>query len=176
MLNKKMIDLLNKQIELEAMASQVYLAMASWAEVEGLEGASQFFYEHSDEERMHMLKLFHYVNERGGHAIVPILKSVPTKYKNLEDACTHLLSHEVKVTESINNLIDHALSARDHTTHVFLQWYVQEQLEEERLARQILDKIKLIANDKAGLYLLDRELGQMLQTKAGGGKKGGNNE
>jgi ferritin len=82
----------------------------------------------------------------------------------------------VKVTESINNLIDHALSARDHTTHVFLQWYVQEQLEEERLARQILDKIKLIANDKAGLYLLDRELGQMLQTKAGGGKKGGNNE
>jgi ferritin len=172
MLNKKMIELLNKQIELEAMASQVYLAMASWAEVAGLEGASQFFYEHSDEERMHMLKLFHYVNERGGHALVPVLKAVPAKYKSLEDACAHLLEHEIKVTASINNLIDHALSARDHTTHVFLQWYVQEQLEEERLARQILDKIKLIANDTAGLYLLDRELGQMASTPSKGAGSG----
>jgi ferritin len=159
---------LNKQIELEGMASQVYLAMASWAEVAGLEGASKFFYKHSDEERMHMLKLFHYVNERGGHALVPVLKAVPTKYKNIEDACAHLLEHEVKVTESINKLIEVALSAKDYTTQVFLQWYVQEQLEEERLARQILDKIKLIDNDKAGLYMLDRELGEMLSAETEG--------
>ena len=169
MLTKKMTELLNKQIELEAMASQVYLAMASWAEVEGLEGTARFFYEHSDEERGHMLRLFHYINERGGHAIVPSLKSVPTKYKSVEDACTHLLEHEVKVTESINNLIDHTLGAKDYTTHHFLQWYVQEQLEEERLARQILDKIKLIGSDKAGLFLLDRELGTPAPVKNTGG-------
>jgi ferritin len=168
MLTKKMNELLNGQIELEAMASQVYLAMASWAEVAGLEGTASFFYAHSEEERQHMLRLFHYVNERGGQAMVPTLQSVPMKYKSVEDACEHLLAHEIKVTESINRLIDHTLAAKDHTTHHFLQWYIQEQLEEERLARQILDKLKLIGNDKAGLFLLDRELGEMAQAAGSG--------
>lgn len=160
MLSKKMIELLNEQIVLEATASQVYLAMASWAEVEGLEGTARFFYKHSDEERMHMLKLFGYINERGGHAVVPPLKAVPLKYKSVEDAVSHLLEHECRVTESINTLVDHALKAKDYTTHNFLQWYVQEQMEEERLAGNILAKIKLIGSDKAGMYLLDRELGE----------------
>lgn len=164
MLSPEMTALLNKQIEFEAMASQTYLGMASWAEVEGLEGAAAFFYTHSEEERQHMLKLFHYVNERGGHAVVPVLGEVPSSYKSIEDACQHLLAHEVKVTESICKLIDLAVSLKDHATNHFLQWYVQEQLEEERLASQILDKIKLIGNDKAGLYLLDRELGQAQNT------------
>lgn len=175
MLTKKIVDLLNKQIELEAMASQVYLAMASWAEVEGLGGSSRFFYQHSEEERQHMLRIFHYLNDRGSHAIVPALKAVRLEYKSLEDACEHLLKHEVVVTESINNLVDEALKAKDHTTHLFLQWYVQEQLEEETLARNILDKLKLIGGDKAGLYLLDRELGSGGETEQDvrGGKGAG---
>lgn len=163
MISKKMDELLNKQIELEGTASQVYLAMASWAEVEGLEGSAQFFYKHSDEERMHMLKLFRYINERGGHAVVPVLKAVPLKYKSVQDAVEHLLEHEVRVTESINELVDQALKSKDYTTHNFLQWYVQEQMEEERLARSILDKLNLIGTDKAGLYLLDKELGSLAQ-------------
>jgi ferritin len=107
---------------------------------------------------MHMLKLFRYINERGGHAVVPVLKAVPLKYKSVQDAVEHLLDHEVRVTESINELVDQALKSKDYTTHNFLQWYVQEQMEEERLARSILDKLKLIGADKAGLYLLDKEL------------------
>lgn len=161
MLTKKMTEMLNEQIILEATASQVYLAMASWAEVSGLEGSAQFFYKHADEERMHMLKLFHYINERGGHAVVPALAAVPLKYKSIEDAVEHLLDHECKVTASINELVDQSIKAKDYTTHNFLQWYVQEQMEEERLARSILDKLKLIGADKAGMYLLDKELAQL---------------
>jgi ferritin len=168
MLSKKMSALLNKQIETEANASHVYLAMASWVEVNGFEGAAAFLYEHSDEERMHMLKLLRYVNERGGHGIVPVIKAPAEKFKSLEAIFEDLLKHEIKVSAEINKIVDAALSERDYATHNFLQWYVQEQMEEERLARTVLDKFKLIGGDKGGLYMLDRELAALSQAE---GKK-----
>src|SRR5690606_7563355 len=113
---------------------------------------------HSDEERFHMLKLVKFVNERGGVAVIPGLKTPPKEFKNLENVFQLLLEHELGVTESINNVVDICLQEKDYSTHNFIQWYVSEQLEEEALARTILDKIKLIGNDKAGLYLLDRDL------------------
>jgi ferritin len=161
MLTKKINQLLNKQIELEGESSNVYLAMASWAEVHGFEGVSKFLYHHSDEERLHMLKLFHFVNERGGHAEVPVLNKVPKDYKDISSIFEEVLKHEVNVTNEINNLVDVCQKEKDYTTNNFLQWYVSEQLEEERLARAIMDKIKLIGNDKGGLYLFDRDLQQM---------------
>ncbi len=168
MLSKKMIALLNKQIELEGQASHVYLAMGSWAEVQGYDGISKFLYHHSDEERMHMLKLFHFINERGGHAMAPTLKSVPNEYKSVNEVFELLLKHEVKVSNEINNLVDACLKEKDFATHNFLQWYVAEQIEEERLARTVLDKLKLIGNDKGGLYLFDRDLLTMASTPAHG--------
>jgi ferritin len=158
MLSKKMTQLLNKQIEIEGNASQVYLAMASWVEVQGFEGAAEFLYGHSEEEREHMMKLFRFVNERGGHAAVPTIKTPQTTFKSLGDIFEDLLNHEVKVSAEINKLVDAALLEKDFATHHFLQWYVQEQMEEERLARTVLDKFKLIGSDKGGLYMLDREL------------------
>lgn len=158
MLSKKIQDLLNRQVELEAASSQYYLAMASWAQVKGYNGVSKFLYKHSDEERMHMLKLVHFINERGGHGLVPALKAPTANFKNIQEIFEMILKHEVHVSTEINKLVERCLAEKDYTTHNFLQWYVSEQIEEESLARNILDKLNLIGNDKGGMYLFDRDL------------------
>lgn len=157
-MNARVEEALNAQIEKESSSSQFYLAMASWAEASGLNGTAKFLYSHSDEERFHMLKLVKFVNERGGQAIIPAIAKPPVEFKDLTNVFELLLEHELAVTESINNLVDICLQEKDYTTHNFIQWYVSEQLEEEALARTILDKIKLIGNDKGGMYMFDRDL------------------
>ncbi len=166
MLSKKIESLLNQQVELEAASSQYYLAMASWAEVKGYNGVSKFLYKHADEERLHMLKLIMFVNERGGHGLVPALKAPAANFKGIQEIFEKILKHEIHVTDEINKLVDHCLAEKDYTTHNFLQWYVSEQIEEESLARNILDKLNLIGNDKGGMYLFDRDL-QSLSTSPG---------
>lgn len=158
MLSKKINQALNQQVALEGISSNVYLAMASWAESKGYEGIAKFLYHHSDEERLHMLKLIHFINERGGQAEIPELKKVKHQYKEITEVFTEVLNHELKVTAEINKMVDSCLKEKDYTTHNFLQWYVSEQIEEERLARTLLDKLNLIGNDKGGLYLFDRDL------------------
>lgn len=158
MVTNKVETALNKQIELEAASSQYYLAMASWAETQGLTGVSEFLYTHSDEERMHMLKLIKYVNERGGQATIPALKAQPKNFKSVQYVFEEVLKHEVEVSNEINGLVEICLKEKDYTTHNFLQWYVAEQIEEEALARQVIDKLKLIGSDKSGMYMFDRDL------------------
>lgn len=158
MLSKSIESALNKQIKVEADSSQVYLAMASWAEVQGFEGISTFMYTQSDEERMHMLKLVKYINQRGGEAKISATIEPVLDLSNYKILFKQLLEHEIKVSESINDLVGIALDERDYATHNFLQWYVAEQIEEEANARYILDKINLIGDDKGGLYLFDNEM------------------
>lgn len=165
MLSKKIEAALNGQIEIEAMSSQEYLAMASWAETGGLLGVAAFLYRHSDEERVHMLKLIKFVNDRGGHAVVPALKRPQGQFTTITDIFQSLHDHEVEVTGSINKVVDLCLKEKDYTTHNFMQWYVSEQIEEETLARTLIDKLKLIGNDKGGLYLFDRDLVGMTATE-----------
>ena len=154
-----MQEALNEQIRIEAESSQVYLAMASWAEIQpGINNITSFFYRHSDEERMHMLKLIHFINERGGYAIIPALKEPQRTFPSLKHAFESLLEHEIMVSESINKLVDIALQEKDYATHNFLQWYVAEQIEEEALARTLNDKLEMIGDDKSGLYLFDRDI------------------
>jgi ferritin len=149
---------LNNQVKIEAESSQAYLAMASWAETKGLGGTAQFLYQHADEERMHMLKIVQYVNERGGRAIIPALKKPEAEYKSLNHLFQTLLDHEIFVSNEINDVVETCLKEKDYTTHNFMQWYVAEQIEEEALARTIMDKLKLIGEDKGGLYLFDRDI------------------
>lgn len=156
---------LNKQVELEASSSQFYLAMASWAETQGLTGSATFLYEHSDEERLHMLKLIKFINERGGKATIPALSAPPSSFNGLKQIFESLFEHELNVTDSINNVVDLCLSEKDYTTHNFMQWYVAEQLEEEALARTIIDKLNMIGEDKGGLYMFDRDLESMTAAK-----------
>jgi len=166
MLSKKMQEALNRQVLMEAQSSQAYLAMASWAEIQpGLKGVTEFFFKHSDEERMHMLKLIHYINERGGFAVVPALAQPVLTFKSLKSAFTELLKHELAVSSSINELVDISLKEKDYATHNFLQWYVMEQMEEERLARECNDKLEMIGDDKSGLYLFDRDILTMSNDK-----------
>ena len=150
---------LNEQIKIEGQSSNIYLAMASWAEIQpGLEGVTEFLYGHADEERMHMLKLIHFVNERGGFAEIPAFSKPSLTYPSVHHAFKELLAHEVHVSETINDLVDLALQEKDYATHNFLQWYVSEQIEEERLARTCNDKLEMIGDDKSGLYLFDRDI------------------
>ena len=162
MLSKKIEKALNKQVRVEAESSQVYLAMASYAENLGFEGVSQFMYAHSDEEREHMLKLIKFINERGGHAQVSELSQPPKEFGSFKDMFESLFNHEVMVSKAINDLVDVSLQEKDYATHNFLQWYVSEQIEEEALARNILDKINLIGDDKSGFYLFDNDIKQLI--------------
>jgi ferritin len=158
MLSESMEKALNKQIKVEAESSQIYLAMASWAEVQGLEGIAEFMYAQSDEERQHMLKFFKYINERGGHSVVSELTKPATKFGSVKEMFGTLLKHEVYVSQTINELVHTALQEKDYATHNFLQWYVAEQIEEEAQARTILDKINLIGDAKSGLYMFDNDI------------------
>ncbi len=173
MLSKKIEKLLNEQVQHESESSQYYLAMASWAETKGLNGVSGFLYGQSDEERVHMLKLFHYINERGGHALSQGSKAPKGEFKNVKEVFEQVLKSEVNVTNEINQLVDACLKEKDYTTHNFLQWYVAEQMEEEKQAQTILDKLALLGDDKSGLYLFDRDMASMATAPAADGADAG---
>ncbi|PID88167.1 MAG: ferritin [Bacteroidia bacterium] len=168
MLNKKVEKALNEQIEKEHYASQLYLAMASWTEVKGYNGTATFLYKHSQEEREHMLKLFHYVNDRGGHAIVPKVDQPPQEYKSIQDLFEAIYEHELMVSASINELMSTSSGVKDYATQNFLQWYVEEQMEEETLFRTILDKLQLLGNKEANMYMFDNEMSRLADSVDGG--------
>ena len=134
MLSPTIEKALNNQVKIEANSSHLYLAMASWAETKGLNGTAQFLYKHSDEERMHMLKLVQYINERGGIAEIPALEKPEASFESLNAVFQKLLEHEIMVTGEINKVVEICLNEKDYTTHNFMQWYVAEQIEEEALA------------------------------------------
>jgi ferritin len=158
MLNKKVEKALNDQIKVEAESSQVYLAMASWAEGIGFPGTAAFLYKHSDEERMHMLKLVKFVNDRGGSAIIPAISQPAKDYKNIQSVFKLLLEHETHVTAEINKVVHICRTEKDYTTDNFMQWYLTEQIEEETLASSVNDKLKLAGDDKGAIYMFDRDL------------------
>ncbi len=156
MLKKKIEEILNSQVEKEAYAAQLYLSMASWAETKGLEGISNWFYAQHQEEILHMLKFIKYVNERGGKAIVPPVKQPPTDFPSIKAAFEGALEHEQMVTLSINNIVAVAIEEKDFTTHSWVQWFVNEQLEEESSVQKILDKLSLAGD--GSLYQFDRDI------------------
>ncbi|HPN71354.1 MAG TPA: ferritin, partial [Saprospiraceae bacterium] len=109
-------------------------------------------------ERMHMLKLIKFINERGGFAMIPALEQPQPTFPSIKHAFKELLKHEEYVSESINKVVDISLAEKDYATYNFMQWYVSEQIEEESLARTLNDKLELIGEDKSGLYLFDKDI------------------
>jgi ferritin len=162
MLKKSIEDICNRQVDREGYSSNLYIAMASWAEVNGYSGVAAWLYSQSDEERIHMLKFIKYINERGGKAIMPALKKPPTEFKNVEDIFKEVLKHEEFVTASINEIVALTLEEKDFNTHNFLQWFVMEQVEEEASARVILDKMRLVG--KNNMYEFDRDILSLRRT------------
>lgn len=158
MISQKMIDALNEQIGLEGYASFLYLSMASWCDKEGLEGCTKFMHRQSAEEREHMLRIFGYLSEIDAHALTPAIAQSPHEFESVQAMFREVYAHEQKVTNSIHKLMTIAISENDYTTHNFLQWYIEEQREEEDLMRKILDKIKIIGNGPSSLYYIDNEI------------------
>ena len=156
MLNKKIEDICNRQVEREGYSSDLYLAMASWAETSSLSGVAVWMHTQSDEERLHLLKFIKYINERGGKAVIPAFKKPPVEFKNAEELFKEVLKHEEFVTSSINEIVSLTLEEKDFNTRNFLQWFVMEQVEEEASARLILDKLRLVG--KNNMYEFDRDI------------------
>ena len=158
MINLKVQSALNDQIKKEEFSSRLYLSMAIWCQTKGYPGAAKFLFDHADEERMHMLKLVHYINDRGGNALLDSIAQPDSEFSSLLDVFEKVMVHEKYITESINSLYEVTVIEKDYTTMNFLQWYITEQLEEENLFNNILDKIKLVGTDKAGMFHIDKEL------------------
>ncbi len=154
---------LNKQIELESYASSLYLAMASWCDSQGLEGGAKFMHRQSQEERDHMLRIFNYISEVDGYALVPAIKKPPSTFKSAKALFQQVYEHEQKVTKSINVLVALCYKENDYSTLNFLQWYVEEQREEEALMRGIMDRIKIIGDGPQKLYYIDKEIEKINQ-------------
>ncbi len=156
MINKKIEKALNEQVEKEGYSSSLYLAMASWAEVKGMAGVAQWLYVQSDEERLHMLKFIKYINERGGKAIVPAFRQPGKEHTSVKKMFEEVLKHEQFISSSINEIVALCVAEKDFTTQNWIQWFVNEQIEEEANATKILDKLNLLG--EGNLYLFDRDI------------------
>lgn len=159
MLSKKVEAKLNEQIQKEDYSSQLYLAMASWAENRGYEGITRWLYAQAEEERMHMLRLVRYVNERDGVALIPGLDQPPTDFGDVFKMFDMVLEHEKYISASINEIVAVCNEEKDFTTHNWVQWFVTEQIEEEASVKAIIDKLRLAG--ESNLYMFDQDIMSM---------------
>lgn len=159
MLKQAIVDAFNAQIEKEGYSSNLYLSMAIWAETEGLEGVSKWLYAQAEEEKMHMLKFIAFVNERGGKAVVPAFEKPPVNWDSVKQLFDEVLKHEEYITESIHSLIPIIQKENDYAALNWIQWFVDEQMEEEASVQAIIDKLNLLGDKN--LYMFDRDIMNM---------------
>ncbi len=157
-ISPKMKKSLNDQIALEAAASNNYLAMASWCEVTGYQGSADYFYVQSDEERTHMLKVVHYLNDMGTTATISAIKAPTGSFKSLEGILKTALKNEQTVTAAIHKMVEITQKEKDHSTYAFLEWFVNEQVQEETKFETLLQKFDLIGRDKLAINEIDKIL------------------
>ncbi|TKG94282.1 non-heme ferritin [Puteibacter caeruleilacunae] len=162
MLKENLLKKLNDQVTAEHYASNLYLAMSSWCQAQGLNGAARFLSTHSKEELEHMYKLFNYINETGSMAIVGAIEAPPSDFEDLKDVFEQTYQHELLVTSRINELVELTLNEKDYSTFNFLQWYVAEQHEEEALFKGILDRMEIVGIKGRSLFMLDQEIGRLV--------------
>ncbi|MBT2162701.1 ferritin [Zobellia barbeyronii] len=152
------MDMLNAQIQMEGRASASYLAMASWCDQRGYNQSAGFMYKQAAEEREHMMKIFKFVNDCGGNAISPAIESTNHDFSSLEEVFETALSQEIDVTKSINRIVAAAKKNSDFGVENFLQWFITEQLEEEKTMRDILDLFEIMGRDGIALKLIDERI------------------
>jgi len=158
MFNKKICSGLNSQLNKELYSAYLYLSMSSYAGSIGLKGSANWFMVQYQEEMVHAMKFFNFINSRGEHTELAAIAAPPTAFRTLLEMFEQTLTHEQFITSSIYELTDLALAEKDHATHIFLQWFVTEQIEEEENDRDIIGKLKLIGDNGQGLLMLDTEL------------------
>jgi ferritin len=164
MLSQNVEKILNQQIEKEDYSNQLYLAMASWAENQGMSGVAEWLYAQSEEERQHMLRIVKYVNERDGKALIPGIKQPPVDFGDIKKLFNAVLEHEKYISKSINDIVGVCMEEKDFTTLNWIQWFVDEQIEEEASAKDIIDKLNLVGD--RNLYMFDRDIMGMRGTES----------
>lgn len=157
-LQDSIIDLLNAQIAMEAHSCAMYLAMSSWCHVNGLEGAGNYFYKQSGEEREHQLRIFNYLIDMGVQAISPQVTNVENNFDDLKDILNQALVAEINITESFNRMTEACHKAKDFQTAKFIDWFLEEQMEEEKQARRCLELYELIGTEGDGLFKIDHQI------------------
>ena len=158
MINKKMAQALNEQINKEMYSAYLYMSMSAYSANIGLKGFANWFMVQYHEEMYHAMKLYEYVQRQGEEVKLDTIKAPPAEFLSPLDMFTQTLTHEQYITSSINGLMELAISKKDHATQIFLEWYVIEQVEEEENDNDIIAQLKLIGDNAHALLMLDREL------------------
>ena len=157
-LSEEIESLLNNQVKMESKSSGIYLAMAAYCDQLGFENSSEFFFTQADEERQHMLKIFRYISDAGGTPISPDITEVPQEFGSFRGVFESALEQEIEVTKAINKILSAAYKEGDHATANFLQWFVQEQQEEEFTARKRVELFDVIGEEGIGRYMIDQKI------------------
>jgi ferritin len=160
MLSDTMLDGLNKQINMEMQAYYTYLSMSAYFEDRALKGFAAWMFHHAEEEMMHAMKIYNFIHTRRGRVKLDALAQPPQDWETPLEALEDAFAHEQKVTKSIHQLVKLAREDGDYPTDSFLQWFVDEQVEEEEVVDELIQKLKMIGDFAPGLYLLDRELSE----------------
>ncbi|WP_151994721.1 non-heme ferritin [Buttiauxella massiliensis] len=165
MLKAEMIEKLNEQMNLELYSSLLYQQMSAWCSYHSFEGAAAFLRRHAQEEMEHMQRLFAYLTDTGSLPRINAVSAPDHDYSSLDNLFNATYEHEQLITRKINELAHAAMTSQDYPTFNFLQWYVSEQHEEEKLFKSVLDKLSLVGKSGEGLYFVDKEL-STLDTQA----------
>jgi len=158
MLDKKMEAALNEQVNAEFWSAYFYLSMSAYFEDKGLGGFANWMKVQFQEEQSHALKIFNFIVERGGRAELKPIAEVDQEWESVIHVFEETLKHEQKVTSLVNNLTDIAIELKDHASRSFLQWFVDEQVEEEAGVNELLDQLRMFEGKGYGLYQMDKEL------------------
>ena len=158
MLSDRMEKALNGQVNAELYSSYLYLSMNAYFKSINLDGFANWMYAQAQEELMHAMKFYDFINQRGGRTLLAAIEAPPDQWDSPLAVFENTLKHEQKVTGLINGLVDIAIEERDHATQIFLQWFVTEQIEEEESVGNVLEQLKLLSDAKQGLFMMDREL------------------
>ena len=160
MISQTIADVLNRQVGREFYSAYFYLSMSAYSDLLGLKGFANWFMAKYHEELQHAMKIYKYILDQGAQVKLLPIEQPPSNYENPLAMFEATLLHEQKVTRNINELMDLAVSEKDHATHIFLQWFVTEQIEEEATVSEIINKIKLVGGKGDGLFMLDNQVGQ----------------
>jgi len=160
MLKENLEEKLNEQINAELYSAYLYQAMAAYFESEDLDGFANWMDIQAQEELSHARKIYDFINERGGRVKLDTIEAPKTEWGSSLNAFQDAYAHEQKVTGMINDLVDLAAQENDHAADSFLQWFVDEQVEEEDSVNTIVQKLKMVEGSGSGLYMINNELGQ----------------
>lgn len=158
MIPRSVLEALNHQIQKELSSAYYYLSMAAHFQASNLGGFAHWMRKQYEEETVHALKIHDFIGERGGRVVLEAIEKPPTEFKSPLDVMNLVLEHERKVTASINAVYELSVKEKDYPTQIMLEWFIKEQVEEERSAEDIVNMLKMIGDAAPGLVMLDRQL------------------